>query len=159
MKATCCRISQASGCTRTVLACVSFQTGAQAAAAFYQELHRIELYQTPLQSSWHIIGPYQTALIVRARPFPWYQVLLPPEPLGMLTQWPNLLRQFRKLHAVLDAVQQVHEAQGEAVVPSLQALQLQIAIARDAVLQGCLPQVCACINCIVLPHLIRQHGT
>jgi len=45
--------------------------------------------------------------------------------------------------AVLDAVQQVHQAQGEAVVPSLQALQLQIATARDAVLQGCLPQACA----------------
>ena len=58
--------------------------------------------------------------------------------------------------AVLDAVQQVHQAQGEAVVPSLQALQLQIATARDAVLQGCLPQVCACISCVVL---ICQHGT
>ncbi len=45
--------------------------------------------------------------------------------------------------AVLDAVQQVHHAQGEAVVPALQALQLQIATARDAVLQGCLPQACA----------------
>jgi len=61
--------------------------------------------------------------------------------------------------AVLDAVQQVHQAEGEAVVPSLQALQSQIATARDAVLQGCLPQVCAYICCIVLPHLIRQHGT
>jgi len=61
--------------------------------------------------------------------------------------------------AVLDAVQQVHQAEGEAVVPSLQALQSQIATARDAVLQGCLPQVCAYISCIVLPHLIRQHGT
>ncbi len=61
--------------------------------------------------------------------------------------------------AVLDAVQQVHQAQGEAVVPALQALQLQIATAGDAVLQGCLPQVCACINCSVLPHLICQHGT
>ncbi|DBB01644.1 hypothetical protein WJX77_005003 [Trebouxia sp. C0004] len=43
--------------------------------------------------------------------------------------------------AVLDAVQQVHQAEGEAVLPSLQALQLQIATARDAVLQGCLSQV------------------
>ena len=61
--------------------------------------------------------------------------------------------------AVLDAVQQVHQAEREAAVPALQALQLQIAAARDAVLQGCLSQVCACINCIVLPHLLRQHGT
>ncbi len=61
--------------------------------------------------------------------------------------------------AVLDAVQQVHQAQGEAIVPSLQALQLQIATARDAVLQGCLPQACAYINCLVLPYLICQHGT
>ena len=61
--------------------------------------------------------------------------------------------------AVLDAVQQVHQAQGEAVVPALQALQLQIATARDAVLQGCLPQACAYINCLVLPYLICQHGT
>lgn len=61
--------------------------------------------------------------------------------------------------AVLDAVQQVDQAQGQALVSSLQALQLQIATAGDAVLQGCLPQVCACINCTVLPHLIRQHRT
>ena len=61
--------------------------------------------------------------------------------------------------AVLDAVQQVHQAEGEAVVPALQALQLQIASARDAVVQGCLPQVCACINCIVLPHLPCQRTT
>ena len=61
--------------------------------------------------------------------------------------------------AVLDAVQQVDQAQGQALVSSLQALQLQIATAGDAVLQGCLPQVCACINCTVLPHLIHQHRT
>ena len=56
--------------------------------------------------------------------------------------------------AVLDAVQQVHQAEGEAVVPALQALQLQIATARDAVLQGCLPQVCACVNCTVLTSIV-----
>lgn len=43
--------------------------------------------------------------------------------------------------ALLAAVHEVHPAQGDASVPALQALQLQIGGAMDTVLQACLPQV------------------
>ena len=65
----------------------------------------------------------------------------------MHSQWPSISYSAEAIQepAVLDAVQQVH--QGEAVVPSLQALQLQInQYCKDAVMQGCLPQACAYIN-------------
>ena len=53
----------------------------------------------------------------------------------MHSQWPSISFSAEAIQepAVLDAVQQVH--QGEAVVPSLQALQLQI------------NQYCNCMGC------------
>ena len=49
---------------------VSVLAGPQSAAAFHQALRRIGLYQTPLQSLRHIIGPYQTALVSNLKALP-----------------------------------------------------------------------------------------
>lgn len=56
----------------------------------------------------------------------------------------DLDAQSREKHqeqALLEAVQEAHRAQGDACVPALQALQLQISGAEAAVMQACLPQV------------------
>ena len=102
-----------------------------------------------------MIGPYQTALTIRARLF---RVLLPSGLLGMHSQWSSLLRQFRKLQCLMQSSR----------FTTLRVKQWCLLYRRCSYrlrLQGmqcckaaCLRHVPDIISCIMLPYLILKHG-